>query len=248
MLTYRANLFYFLVFESVFLLSHFLGVGLGTKLAGGSINGWNETQLFALTAINGLAHQFFICFFISPIFNMPEYIWNGRLDYVLQKPLPPFFSLIATSEVIVSNIPNLIVNVGLVIFFLNKAAPSLGAATVLGFILLFIAGIAVRLSLGLFCMVPAFFSERLLEGETGFWSLSSIARYPMNIYPKMIERILLYVVPLGMMAAVPSSLLFEKMPTNVAVGTFIASVVFTYLAFRFFHFGVRHYKSVNSGL
>ena len=60
MLAYRSNLIFFFLFESFFLTSSFLGAGLGVSLAGGSINGWSRDQIFALTALNGVSHQFFL--------------------------------------------------------------------------------------------------------------------------------------------------------------------------------------------
>ena len=165
MLAYRSNLIFFFLFESFFLTSSFLGAGLGVSLAGGSINGWSRDQIFALTALNGVSHQFFVCFFIAPLFNLPEYVWNGRMDYILQKPLHPLLALIATSEIMISNLPNFVINLALAVYFILKIAPSSGPSVWMAFGLLGILGIAVRFALAIFCMAPAFFAERLVEGE-----------------------------------------------------------------------------------
>jgi hypothetical protein len=100
----------------------------------------------------------FHLFFISPIFNMPDYIWNGRMDYVLQKPLHPLVALMATSEVVISNLPNLVINLILAAWFLGRASPVAMPGVWFLFGALILVGIAVRYALALFCMAPAFYA------------------------------------------------------------------------------------------
>lgn len=256
MLAYRSNLIFFLLFETFFLTSSFLGAGLGVSLAGGSINGWTRDQIFALTAINGLSHQVFICFFIAPIFNLPDFIWTGRMDYVLQKPLHPLFSLMASSEIIVSNLPNLFINMTLAVYFLwAGSATDITATTLvlpayswLIFSVLCILSLLVRIALALFFMSPAFFAERLVEGDVGFWAVAGTGRFPTSVFPKVVERILLYVIPLAMMAAVPAAFIFERLGIFEVLLSAAASMIFVGGALAFFAFAVQNYKSVNSGM
>jgi ABC-2 type transport system permease protein len=250
MLAYRANLLYFFLFESFFLASSFLGAGLGMSLAGGDINGWNSDQMYALTAINGLSHQFFICFLIAPLFNLPDFIWNGRMDHILQKPVHPLLALAASSEVMISNIPNLMINGVLAIWLVAKASGQLltSPGQWLTFFLLFLLGVGVRFALAIFCMAPAFYAERLIEGEDGFWNLAGTGRFPTSVFPRLIERILLYAIPLSMMAAVPAGFLFGKLQASEVAGAVVGSILFFGLAIVFFHVALRSYKSVNSGI
>lgn len=248
MLAYRSNLIFFFLFETFFLTSSFLGAGLGVSLAGGSINGWSRDQVFALTAINGVSHQFFVCFFIAPLFNLPEYIWNGRMDYILQKPLHPLLALIATSEIMISNLPNFLINLGLAVYFILKVAPASGISVWIIFSLIMIIGIGVRFALGIFSMAPAFFAERLVEGEDGFWSVVSTGRFPTSVFPRTVERILLYVIPLFLMAAVPAGFLFKQFEWQQVVMAGISGCFFVIASLLFFNWAVRSYKSVNSGL
>ncbi|NDE13411.1 hypothetical protein EBZ80_00575 [bacterium] len=253
MLAYRSNLLFFFLFETFFLISSFLGAGLGVSLAGGSINGWTRDQIFALTAINGVSHQFFICFFISPLFNMPEYIWNGRMDYVLQKPLHPLLGLMVTSEIVISNLPNLFINVGIAAWFIASTAPASAAhassAPVwLLFAALTVLGVAVRYALALFCMTPSFYAERMIQGEDGFWSIVGTGRFPTTVFPRVVERILLYVIPLSMMAAVPAGYLFERLDATQAALAGVSSLGFLGVSLLFFNRALKSYQSVNSGM
>lgn len=249
MLAYRSNLIFFFLFESFFLTASFLGVGLGVSLAGGTINGWTRDQVYALTAINGLSHQFFICFFIAPIFNLSDFIWSGRMDYVLQKPLHPLLSMIASSEIIVSNLPNLIINFFLSFYFLRLSGVghlTWGAWGI--FVLLCFLSLLVRIALALYFITPAFFAERMLEGDSGFWNVAGVGRFPTSVFPRVIERVILYVIPIAMMAAVPASWIFERMGMIEVLLSTGASLIFAGGALAFFNFAVQNYKSVNSGM
>ncbi len=248
MLAYRSNLIFFFLFESFFLTSSFLGAGLGVSLAGGSINGWSRDQIFALTALNGVSHQFFVCFFIAPLFNLPEYVWNGRMDYILQKPLHPLLAMVATSEIMISNLPNFFINLGLAIYFISKMAPTSDLSVWMAFGLLGVLGIAVRFAVAIFCMAPAFFAERLVEGEDGFWSIVGTGRFPTSVFPRTVERIMLYVIPLSLMAAVPAGYLFQQLDWQQVAMAATSGCFFVGASLLFFNWAVRSYKSVNSGL
>ena len=124
MLAYRSNVVFFLVFETIFLISQFLTVSVGYSLAGGDIAGWTREQAYLLTAVNGLSHQFFICFFINSIFGLGMHVWSGQYDYVLLKPMHPLVSTFFTSgQFVVSNIPNLLINLGVVIYLMLYVIP-----------------------------------------------------------------------------------------------------------------------------
>ena len=58
MLMYRANLVFFLIFETLFISAQFLTVKVGFALAGGDIAGWTKEQAYLLTAVSGLSHLY----------------------------------------------------------------------------------------------------------------------------------------------------------------------------------------------
>ena len=170
------------------------------------------------------------------------------MDYILQKPLHPLLALIATSEIMISNLPNFVINLALAVYFILKIAPPSGTSVWFAFGLLGILGIAVRFALAIFCMAPAFFAERLVEGEDGFWSIVGTGRFPTSVFPRAVERIMLYVIPLSLMAAVPAGFLFHRLDWRQVAMSGISGCFFVVGSLVFFNWAVRSYKSVNSGL
>ena len=249
MLVYRANVFFFLGFEVLFLSAQFLSVKVGFDLAGGEIAGWTREQVFFLTAVNGLSHQIFICFFINPIFNLQTQVWNGQFDYLLLKPIHPLLSMLFHGQFAVSNLPTALVNLVAVAFFFFAGAAPVSATQIIAFTPFFLVGVAVRVALGVLCMAPVFLSERLTDTEEAFWSLASLGKYPLSIFPRGVELALTFVIPVGMMAALPATVLYRP---GGALGTmavaFAASLLFTVLSVRIFRLALRRYQSVNSGV
>lgn len=248
MLIYRQNLIYFLFFESLFIFSHFLSFSIGLDIAGGSIGGWSRSELYLLLSINTFSHLVFISFFIAPIFNLSDHIWNGKLDYALMKPLPGPLGIYFTNEFIVSNLPNLLVAGGILLYFMMENQ-LVSQPWIWGLVFVMtLLGLCVRIALATFMMVPAFFSERLTDGEGSFWSISGLARYPSTMFPRLMEYITTYLIPIGMMAVVPSETLLQKDSlTNIWMAA-LASILFSMLAYLSLVWGLRNYKSVNAGI
>lgn len=248
MLIYRANVVFFFLFETMFMAAQYLTVAVGFDLAGGEVAGWTREQVYLLTAVNGLTHQVFICFFINPIFNLGLQVWNGQYDYVLLKPLHPLASMFANGQFVISNLPNMLINVGLVVYFLGQGAAPAQWGMLPVFALFVLMGVAMRVAVSLVCVAPVFLSERLTDIEDTFWSVISLGRYPLSIYPRSLEMFLTFVVPVGMVASLPASVLFRPESSGLLAGSFVASLVFVAAAAALFMKCLGRYQSVNSGV
>ncbi len=248
MLVYRANIVFFLIFESLFLASQFLTVSVGYDLAQGAIAGWTREQAMVLTAINALTHQVFICFFINPVFSLGIQVWDGQFDYILLKPLRPLATMFFTGQFVVSNLPNLLINGGVVAYLLATASQPFPWVLWPTMLLCLATGVAVRVGLALLCVAPAFLSERLTDIEGSFWGLASLGRYPLAVYPRAMEMVLTYAVPLGMLGSVPASLVFQK-DGLLSIGlACMSAVLFAVVSGMVFMRALKRYQSVNSGV
>lgn len=248
MLVYRSNIVFFLIFETMFLLAQFITIGIGFDLAGGQIAGWTKEQAFLLTAINGVSHQLFICFFINPIFSTGMWVWNGQLDYVLLKPMPPLVSMWINGQFVISNLPNLLFNLIAVVYFVAMNTLPASPWAYAAFPVFVGAGLVVRVALALLCIAPVFLSERLADVEDSFWALSSLGRFPMSVYPRAMETFLTFVIPIAMLASVPASVVFDMKTTLWLAGALVASGVFAFASGKIFMAALGRYQSVNSGV
>jgi len=248
MFAYRSNLFFFFIFETGFTLATFASVGLGVKFAGGSIAGWDEKQIFLLTAMNAVTHHLFLCFGIGGVFGIPYDIAEGRMDFVLLKPLHPLLSMFATHEFTISNLPNLAISLGVLGYFSSQAIPEFGfmAALCLGAFIL--CGFLLRLAIAIVILSPAFMAERLLEAESLFWNSISLSRFPRELFPRALQWIFSTFFPHAVVCSVPAEILLRKpllMPAGFSLGVVIS---FFALTVWFFDFCRKRYQSVNIGM
>ena len=247
MMVYRANLVFFIVFETCFSLSQFLMVGTGFRLAGGNIGGWTMDEAFLLTAVNGLSHQLFICFFVGPLFNLPMSIWNGMFDYILLKPINIFLSIFAASQIIVSNLPSLLTHLAAVWYFVAQHDSFATPINLIQLACLGVIGLFVRVGIAFLCVAPTFFSERMSETEHSFWSIVKLGAFPTSAFPRWLEFFLRFILPVGMMAAFPTEVFFGKITATQLAVQLSSTIGFVAFAGYFFIIAVRSYKSVNSG-
>jgi ABC-2 type transport system permease protein len=250
MLIYRANVLFFFVFESLFLMANIVGLTMGVEFAGGTLAGWSLDQVLFVAMLFQVGHQIFTTFALSGLFHIGWYVWSGRMDYVLLKPLHPLIGMHTATEFIISNIPNVVINFSVFVWITCKLYLGGQVFTVTGTIglgLFFLLGMAVRYGIALLVVSPAFFAEKLAEGEDAYWSLQSLAKYPTGVFPRVMQNIFSFVLPLAVIAAIPASVFFGKESLWSAGRYFLAATVFTWVAFEFFKRSVVRYQSVNTG-
>lgn len=250
MLIYRANVLFFFVFESLFLVANLAGLSMGVTFAGGTLGGWTLDEVIFVAMLFQVGHQLFTTFFLSGIFHVGFYTWSGRMDYVLLKPLHPLIGMHAATEFIISNTPNVILNVGLFIWstvHLMTKGYEFTAAGTCGLIVFFGVGMMVRYGVALLVVSPAFYAEKLAEGEDAYWSLQSLAKYPTGVFPRVMQAVFNFILPLATMAAIPASLFFGKTNLHESGGYLAAGLIFSFLCLQFFNLAVSRYQSVNTG-
>jgi len=250
MLVYRSNVLFFFLFESLFLAANMGGIALGLNLAGGTLSGWTYNQVMFVASIFGVGHQIFTALCISGLFHTGYFVWSGRMDYVLLKPLHPLIAMHAANEFIISNIPNLIINICLFAFFASRVAAEgvvFGVFNTLGLFVFFLAGLAVRYGIALLVVSPAFFAEKLAEGEDAYWSLQSLAKYPTGVFPRAMQWLFSFLLPLASVAAIPAEIFFGRQNLLQSATHLFVAIFFTWAAVKFYESGARRYQSVNTG-
>jgi ABC-2 type transport system permease protein len=250
MLAYRSNVMFFLLFESFFMAANFGGLALGVNLAGGQLGGWSLNEVMFVASLYNVGHQIFTSLCISGLFHTGWFVWSGRMDYVLLKPLHPLVGMHAANEFIISNTPNILISIGLLGTFCMRLVADgvrFTVINVLGLGLFFLAGLAVRYGVALLVVAPAFFAEKLAEGEDAYWSLQSLAKYPTGVFPRLMQWLFSFLLPIASMAAIPSEIFFGRQNLPEAAMHLLVAIAFTVAAVKFYSAGARRYQSVNTG-
>lgn len=218
---------------------------LGVLLHSSSLlGGWSGPEillLFGLTALTqGLSELFF-----NHIWYVPLYVVRGQFDRLLTYPVStlPFF-LVTSPEL--HAFGNLIS--GTLLFSIG--ASKLGLPWTAWALLPWWAacGCLIHSSVLTLCGALSF----RIMGSYGqhYWvsnALLQASRYPLNIYPRLMQGILLVLLPFGLINYVPASALTQRLPLGLAIVVpALAAAISVAVAWTAFNSSLRRYESSGS--
>ena len=172
-----------------------------------SIDGYDIYQigfLFGLTNMAvGIDHLF-----TDKLWNVAYFeVKLGKLDHLFLRPLPVLFQVIA-SEVQLEALGELIVATAMIILCGNNVKITGGVGAILLVILGIICAAIIISSFKILTASLAFKFKRSGPLLQFIYNFSGYTKYPMKIYPKAIQVILTFIIPLGLCLYYPFENLF----------------------------------------
>lgn len=247
-MNYRANTLFYIVFETLFLLGNFLAVHIGFNIAQGSINGWTREQGFLVTSVFNFTHHIFLSFFASFVFEIGEKSGNGIMDFILLKPQAPLVSLWTSTNWLVQDIPSTMMSGAILVYLMSTAtSPLVSTWSTLLCIFFISLGVLVRLSLGLLCISPVFFSEKIHYADS-YWNLVNLGLYPRAVFPRLFQYLFTFGFPIMIISSIPAEIFFNMRSSWFIIISLLGALCFTYLSFKIFTWSLKHYKSTNAGV
>ena len=205
-LVYKANVFIgviaFLFTEATSLFTLYILVSSVPSIDGYDI--YQVGLLFGLTNMAvGIDHLF-----TDKLWNVAYFeVRLGKLDHMFLRPLPILFQVIA-SEIQLEALGELIVAVALIILCGSQVTIVGGVGAILLVILGIICAALIISSFKIMVASLAFKFKRSGPLLQFIYNFSGYTKYPMKIYPKFIQAILTFVIPLGLCIFSPFDNLF----------------------------------------
>lgn len=246
-LAYRANFF-------ISLLHSLLNLGVG--VAGvlvlpwsqvGAINGWDRRGMLALlgvylivAALRGL----FLGPSLDALAGMDGEVWSGRLDFTLLRPVNTQF-LASFRHWRLFTFTDLVLGLGVLGVALAQPGAPLTAGRLVAFAVTLVAGLTILYALllaftALIFWSPGFLFTWLFDG------IFQMARYPVGVYPGWLRLVLTWVVPVGLMTALPAQALTGDLAPALLIGSAGLAVALLLTASFCFRAGLRRYASASS--
>jgi ABC-2 type transport system permease protein len=209
-----------------------------------SINGWMPDQvilLFGMTAAAlGLSELFF-----NHIWFVPSYIVQGDLDRLLTYPVNSLYFLLITRPELhaFGNLATGTLLTSYALIHLNAPwyAWVLFPLFAVSGCLIYTAALVIAASLSFKFVGPTsinLFITNILLNAT---------RYPLSIYPQVVQIVLLVLVPYGAFHYLPASLLLGKdLNLWIILVTPLAALCFFWEAGWFWRWGLNQYESTGS--
>lgn len=207
----------------------------------GTINGWDYGHLAFLYGIAVISHAFSMIFFVQGWF-MGGYVVRGDFDRYMLRPLSVLFQFFFTRFNVVG-FTDLIPGICVFAYGCHKVHFQWNIGNVMAVVLLIIGATLIRG--GIYIIMGTFsFWTKSMNDFAGFTQefFDKTTMYPLSMYPRMMQIMLTYIIPIGWISYYPAKDLLSGVGTGAVISLVIGAVTMT-LAALFFKVGLRSYES-----
>ncbi|WP_321833118.1 ABC transporter permease [Clostridium butyricum] len=245
LIEYRASLVLGLI---GFLLVQFTGI-IFIQLIFNSVPTLDGWGFYEILFIYGMAQ---IPRGIDHVFT--DYLWiftwktivEGEFDRYLLRPLNPLFQVISES-VQPDGLGEIIIGVMLTVYSSAKLGIQFGIKKLIILVVVIIFSTIIYSAIKLAVASIAFWTKSSFSYLFMTYQISSFAKYPIGIYPKVIKFILIGIIPFAFTGYYPAAYFIGKESFQVGVLlTVIISLISITVAYKIWTIGIRSYESAGS--
>ena len=213
------------------------------------IASWDEPQYLFFVgcffALNGLIETLFL----ENCNEFAELVRTGDLDFLLLRPIDEQF-LISCRKIDWSTAPNVLMGFVVMALALRQMHWTFDAERLCAFAIAFTCGVLIAYCFMLMLTSVSVWMVRNQSLMEMWWLFSSLARYPKEIFAGTwaapIGQFFTYVLPILLVANVPSQAMVKVLDWRVIGYTAGATVVLLVLSRKFFRVALRSYRSASS--
>lgn len=215
------------------------------------INGWNVNEMLFLFSILFLTYAFVVSLF-ADLRDFSCMIREGRFDRLLVRPRGLLFQLILNNADLMASAGHGTLGILLFLISANRVGITWDFLTILYYIGAIIGGVLIQGGMFVFFSALSFyFVETNSIREIFYWNMRKFAGYPISIYNKLIQGLMIYVIPFAFVNYFPAQYLLRKedMVNYNEMYMYIAPVVgvVIYLAaYGFWRISVKRYNSTGN--
>ena len=215
------------------------------------INDWNVNEMLFLFSILFLTYAFVVSLF-ADLRDFSSMVREGRFDRLLVRPRGLLFQLILNNADLMASAGHGTLGILLFLFSAGRVGIEWDVITVLYYIGAIFGGVLIQGGMFIFFSALSFyFVETNSLREIFYWNMRKFAGYPISIYNKLIQGLMIYVVPFAFVNYFPAQYLLRKqdMANYNEIYMYIAPVVGVVLylaAYGFWRISVKRYKSTGN--
>ena len=191
--------------------------------------------LFLVSAINNM--------FFHSLSEIPQHVRTGTLDFFLSKPVDSQF-WVSVRRFNVGELGSFIAAIALLAYGLQGTAVS--GAAVGGYVVGVLCGVALYYAMNLMLMTLGIWLVRVDNLWVLTETISSVARYPLDMYGNVMRRFLVTWVPLGLLAYAPASMLVKGFDARLVLTSVAWAVAAVVGSRMFWRRATRSYSSASS--
>lgn len=215
------------------------------------INGWKMNELLFLFSLIFLTYGILIIFFTG-LRDFEEKIVSGTFDRFILRPHGILIQIISSGSDWFAALGHGTLGVTLFLISAGKIGVVWNINTIVYYILTVFGGVLIQASIFLLFAALSFYFVRSGQArDLLYWNVRKFAGYPISIFPKIIQAIMIFIMPFAFVNYFPAQYLLNK-PDMVAYPQFLiymapfVGVVMIVAVYVFWRYSLRHYKSTGS--
>ncbi len=172
-----------------------------------------------------------------------KYIKNGELDRILVKPVNPLFQIIA-EKLNYQGISQIIAGSFALSLSLRNIDFNFSYLHILYIFGMIVCSGLIFSGIHLFYMTLSIWMIDSQPVVSSIFSLNQFATYPIMIFPKIIQWLLLFIVPYAFTGFIPANLFFRPNEYSKYIYTVpIVAITVCFIGYSFWLYGLKHYES-----
>jgi ABC-2 type transport system permease protein len=207
---------------------------------------WTFDQVLLLFATFHLVDYLIsITFQRNLSYRLPELIQSGNLDSRLGLPVDPLF-MASLENVDLMDFISFIPCLGLLVYALHRLGFAFSWLQALLYCLLIVNAVVFLFAVVLIIATISFWTTRSAGLARVFDDLTRVGRYPLDIFEGFWKFFFIYVLPLALIAQLPSQALLGALSPGFLLYAVAASSLLAVIAVRFWKAGLNNYSSTSS--
>ncbi len=182
-------------------------------------------------------------FLFREVYSFRRMIINGDFDLVLVKPISALFRVLMGGADIIDlvTIPPLVV---LTIYYGSLLNPSL--VSVIFYLILLVNGFLIATAFHIIILSLAIITLEVDHAVMIYRDMTSLGRFPIDIYKEPLKAFLTYIIPVGIMITLPSKALMGIVGPMGVLLAFIFGIFVVFLSLKFWKYATTKYTSASS--
>jgi len=221
----------------------------------GGIGGMNQNEILFMLSYATMVDGVFMIFFAgSNTGSISRVIGRGQLDHAVIQPIPLWMQLVTAGFSPVSSNSMLICGTALSIYSIQRLQLSVSALWIVEYLCSVICSTVIIVSVTYIVSCLAFYAPTAAEeiSEITRDLFTSLKSYPLGGIPWLWQTVFCTLLPVGLAAWFPSSILLSKMPSGLFGGaklpalTVVAAAILLITANLLFKKGMNYYAKNGS--
>jgi ABC-2 type transport system permease protein len=216
-----------------------------------NINGWNINEMLFLFSLLFITYGILIIFFTG-LRDFGGTVQQGNFDRYILRPRGLLFQVIASNSDWFAAIGHGFLGIMLFILSAGRVSAVWNVQTVIYYLSAIIGGVLIQGAIFLlFASLNFYFMKTDNMMEIFDWNMRKFAGYPISIFHKLIQWLLMYVVPFAFVNYFPAQFLLRKadMANYPLIYMYISpfvGIVLYMLSYAFWRYSLRFYTSTGN--